>query len=484
MGYESSIEFGKQRDIGRFVVGKLSVTVLSGFLGAGKTSVLNHVLRERGEMRVAVIVNKRSAAGVHEVLAQRVEASRSPSAEAWVEFSDGCICCTLWEDLRKEIERLAREQRVDHLLIEAMGSASPISIAEMFMEDMEGPSLSSVARLDAMVTVVDAQNFLREYEEAASLEERGLIEDEDEEDEGTVTDLLIEQVEFADVLIVNQIDRVESIKAQRLMAILRALNPRADLLSAVHGAVPLERVLGTGRFDAVETSQSAGWIKALQHNHSPSSETTESAGFVYRRSVPFDAQRLWGLIHDESFWEGILRSKGVFWLAAAPDLIYEWDQAGGSCQLFPTTTWSGEHTHHHDHEHTHHSGCSHDHHHEHAHHSGCSHEHEHAHHSGCSHHHEHTHHSGRSHDHEHTHEHAHEHGCAGCSCEGAGGCEDGEEEGAMAKERGQELVFLGVDLDRVRIAQQLDACLLSQSVQEAGESAWLDLPNPFPVPEV
>ncbi|MCK6510112.1 GTP-binding protein [Myxococcota bacterium] len=473
-------------------------------------------MRERDEMRIAVIVNKPSGAGVADALAQQGEAPCSASDGAWVEFSDGCICCTLREDLHKEIERLAREQRVDHLLIEAMGSASPISIAEMFMEDLEGPSLSSVARLDAMVTVVDAQNFLREYEEAASFEERGLVEDEDEEDEGTVTDLLIEQVEFADVLIVNQIDRVEPIEAQRLVAILRVLNPRADLLSAVQGAVPLERVLGTGRFDAVETSRSAGWMKALQQTPSPSSDTTAPTSFVYKRSIPFDAQRLWGLIHDENFWAGILRSKGVFWLAAAPDLIYEWDQAGGSCQLFPTTTWSGEHTHHNHHEHTHHSGCSHDHDHEHAHEHGCSHDHEHAHEHGCSHDHEHAHEHGCSHDHEHahehgclhdheyahehgclhthehggshhhehTHEHTHEHGCAGCSCDGAGGCEDGEGQGGMAKERGQELVFLGVDLDRVRIAQQLDACLLSQSVQEAGESAWLELPNPFPVPEV
>ncbi len=411
---------------------KLPVTVLSGFLGAGKTSLLNHVLRNRSGLRVAVIVNDMSEVNIDGALVRRGEVELSRTDEQLIEFSNGCICCTLRDDLRREIGRLAREKRFDYLLIESTGIAEPIPVAQVFVEEEDdGETLSSVARLDTMVTVVDALNFLREYQEAASLQERGLVEDED--DERTITDLLIEQVEFADVIVVNKTDLVEESEAQALTAILRALNPRAEVVYSVRGNVPVERVLGTERFDFSEASESAGWMKALQEVHTPESEAYGFTSFVYKRSAPFDAERLWALIHDEGFWKGILRSKGFFWLAAAPDLIYEWGQAGGSCHLFPTATWSG--TYEADEEDSQHEGHTH-------------------------------HHEGHTHHHEgHTH--------TGCSC---------EETGTTASKE-QEIVFIGVALDRVRIEQQLDACLLSDAMQEAGESAWLELVNPFPVPE-
>ncbi|MYA28993.1 MAG: GTP-binding protein, partial [Nitrospira sp. SB0666_bin_27] len=238
----------------------LPVTVLSGFLGAGKTTVLNHVLHNREGLRVAVIVNDMSDVNIDAKLVGQGGAELSRTDEKLVEMSNGCICCTLREDLLKEVERLAQEGRFDYLLIESTGISEPLPVAEtFFFQDEMGRSLSSVARLDTMVTVVDAGTFLSDYQASEDLKERGL--ELGEEDERTVTDLLIDQVEFADVLVINKIDTVSDAQLAELTAILRALNPDAQVVPAQQGQVPLVEVLRTNRFDLERASRAAGWMQ-------------------------------------------------------------------------------------------------------------------------------------------------------------------------------------------------------------------------------
>lgn len=315
---------------------KLPVTVLSGFLGAGKTSVLNHILTNREGMRVAVIVNDMSEVNIDAQLVRGGEAALNRVEEKLIEMSNGCICCTLREDLLVEISRLAHAGRFDYLLVEATGIAEPLPIAVTFtFADETGRSLADVARLDTMVTVVDAFNFLRDYESLDELRERGLGMSDD--DDRTVVDLLVDQIEFNNVIIINKVDLVSEADAARLEGILRHFNPEAQIVRATHGHVPLTTILNTGLFDFETASQAPGWLKELNGQHIPETEEYGISSFVYRSRRPLHPERFWDFINGE--WGGVLRSKGFFWLASRMDIIGIWSQAGGACQVQPGGVW-------------------------------------------------------------------------------------------------------------------------------------------------
>lgn len=306
---------------------QLPVTVLSGFLGAGKTTVLSHILNNREGKKVAVIVNDMSEINIDSSLVKN-EVSLSRQEEKLVELSNGCICCTLREDLLIEVNRLAQSGKYDYLVIESTGISEPLPVAETFtFEDETGTSLSDVATLDTMVTVVDALNFLKDYDEALSLQEAG--ESLGEDDERSVTDLLVDQVEFADVLLISKTDLVEASEIDRLVAILKNLNTHARIIPIVKGKVPVSDVLNTKLFDFERAEQAPGWLKELRGEHVPETEEYGIGSFTYKARRPFHPQKFYDFLHDMEKYGNLIRSKGYYWLATRHQYAGQWNQAGG-----------------------------------------------------------------------------------------------------------------------------------------------------------
>ena len=309
------------------IVEKLPVTVLSGFLGAGKTTVLSHILNNRQGRKVAVIVNDMSEINIDSAIVKN-EISLNRSEEKLVELSNGCICCTLREDLLEEVNKLAREERFDYLVIESTGISEPLPVAETFtFADENGISLSDVAKLDTMVTVVDAVNFLKDYEEANYLQDTG--ESLGDEDERSVADLLVDQIEFADVILLSKTDLSSATDKERLIAILKTLNTHAKIIPISQGQVNLDSVLNTNLFNFEKAQQAPGWLKEMRGEHIPETEEYGIGSFSYTARKPFHPQKFYQFLHDTEKYGKLIRSKGYFWLASRPEFVGQWNQAGG-----------------------------------------------------------------------------------------------------------------------------------------------------------
>ena len=306
---------------------RLPVTVLSGFLGAGKTTVLSHILNNREGKKVAVIVNDMSEINIDSAIVQS-DVSLNRSEEKLVEMSNGCICCTLREDLLEEVTKLAQADRFDYLVIESTGISEPLPVAETFtFADENGVSLSDVADLDTMVTVVDAVNFLQDYEKAQYLQDTG--ESLGEEDERSVADLLVDQVEFADVILISKTDLATPSDVERLTAILKTLNTHAKIVPISQGEVNIDAVLNTGLFDFERAQQAPGWLKEMRGEHVPETEEYGIGSFSYVARRPFHPDKFHDFLHSTQQYGKLIRSKGYFWLASRPEFAGQWSQAGG-----------------------------------------------------------------------------------------------------------------------------------------------------------
>ncbi|MDC9564203.1 MULTISPECIES: zinc metallochaperone GTPase ZigA [unclassified Pseudoalteromonas] len=309
------------------MINKLPVTVLSGFLGAGKTTVLSHILNNRQGKKVAVIVNDMSDINIDAATIKN-DVSLNHSNEKLVEMSNGCICCTLREDLLVEVGKLAKDGRFDYLVIESTGISEPLPVAETFtFADENGVSLGDVATLDTMVTVVDAVNFLTDYEQANDLQDTG--ESLGEDDERSVADLLVDQVEFADVILISKTDLVTNEQLNKLIAILNTLNTQAKMIPISNGNININEVLNTGLFNFARAQQAPGWLKEMRGEHIPETEEYGISSFNYTARRPFNPEKFYHFLHNTEQFGKLIRSKGYFWLATRPLFCAQWSQAGG-----------------------------------------------------------------------------------------------------------------------------------------------------------